>query len=67
MRSEILGLISDTLTANDELSRSTRDNLPLPVQRKLPKKNENLLAAFSLFFWHLHEIYNVLQKNELHR
>ena len=30
-------------------------------------KNGNLFAAFSLPFWYLHEIYNVLEKNESHR
>ena len=38
MRSEILGLLFDTLIANYEFSCSTRDNLPLPIQSKLPKK-----------------------------
>ena len=54
------------LTANYELSRSNRDNLRLPIQSKLPKK-ENLFSEFYLTFWYLHEIYNVFNKNERHR
>ena len=32
IRSEILGLLVITLTANYEYSRSNRENLPLPIQ-----------------------------------
>ena len=38
IRSEILGLLVKTLTANYEYSRSNRENLPLPIQIKLSKK-----------------------------
>ena len=38
MRSEFLGLLLNTLTANYEYSRSNRENLPLPIQIKLTKK-----------------------------
>ena len=32
----------------------------LPIEIKLPKDG-NLFPAFSLTFWYLHEIYNVLK------
>ena len=38
IRSEILGMLVNTLTANYEYSRSNRENLPLPIQIKLSKK-----------------------------
>ena len=38
IRSEILGLLVNTLTANYEYSRSNEENLPLPIQMKLSKK-----------------------------
>ena len=36
-RSQILGLLINTLTVNCEYSRSIRENLPLPIQMKLSK------------------------------
>ena len=38
IRSEILGLLVNTLTANYEYSRGIRKNLPLPIQINLSKK-----------------------------
>ena len=38
IRSDISGLLVDTLTANYQYSRSNRENLPLPIQMKLSKK-----------------------------
>ena len=38
IRSEILGLLVNTLIANYEYSRSNRENLALPIQIKLSKK-----------------------------
>ena len=38
IRTEILGLLVNTLTANYEFSRSNTDHLPLPIQIKLSKK-----------------------------
>ena len=38
VRSEILGLLVNTLTANYEYSRSNRENLALPIQMKVSKK-----------------------------
>ena len=46
VRSEILGLLVNTLTANYEYSRSNTDNLPLPFQMQLSEK----LKRFFLFF-----------------
>ena len=46
MRSEILGLLVNALTANFEDSRNKTDNLSLPVQMPLSGK----LKRFSLFF-----------------
>ena len=37
------------LTANYELSRSNRDNLPLPIQIKLPKKPKSFCGIFFNF------------------
>ena len=66
MRSEILGLVVHTLTANYEYSGSNRENLPLPIQIKL-SKNRRTFAVFFLFFfvhfWYLFESSNVLKKN----
>ena len=45
MRSEILGMLVDTLTDNYDYSRSNRENLLLPIQIKLCK-NRKLFALF---------------------
>ena len=37
MRSEILGLLINTLTTNYAYSGSNKENLPLPIQIKLSK------------------------------
>ena len=46
VKSEILGLLVNTLTTDDEYSRSNRENLPLPIQRQLSEG----LNTFSRFF-----------------
>ena len=38
MRSQILGLVVKKLSANYEHSGTNRENLPLPIQIKLSKK-----------------------------
>ena len=38
IRTEILGLLVNTLTANYEFSRGNTDHLPLPIQIRLSKK-----------------------------
>ena len=50
MRSEILGLLVNTLTASYEYSRSNIENLPLPIQFKLSKKPLILYGIFYVFF-----------------
>ena len=46
VKSEILGWLVNTLTANYEYSSNNTNNLPLPVQMQLPGK----LKTFSAFF-----------------
>ena len=50
IRSEILGLHVNTLTANFEYSRSNRENLPLPIQIKL-SKNPSIFSPFFIFYF----------------
>ena len=50
MRSEILGVRDNTLTANYEYSRVNRENLQLPNSAKLSKKAEIFRGIF-LHFW----------------
>ena len=49
VRSEILGLLVNTLTANYEYSRSNTDNLPLPFQMQLSEKLKRFFAFFIAF------------------
>ena len=46
----------NTLTANDEYSRSNRENLPLPIQAQLPEKPKTFCELL-LHFWDLHYIF----------
>ena len=62
IRSEILGLLDNTLTGNYENSRSNGENLMLPIEIKLSKKSYTFWAIFLMHFWLLHEIFNVLKK-----
>ena len=48
-RSEILGLLVRTLTAEYEYPRSNTDKLPLSVQMQLPQKLETISAFFIAF------------------
>ena len=50
MRSEILRLLLNSLTANYEYSRSNNENLPLPLQMQLPEKGKALIAFFFFTF-----------------
>ena len=50
MRSEILGLLDNTLTANYEYSRINRENLQLPNKAKLSKKPSIFCLIFFAFF-----------------
>ena len=47
VRSEILGLLVNTLTTNYEYSHSNTDNLPLPFQMQLFKTFSSFFIAFS--------------------
>ena len=49
VRSEILGLLVNTLTANYEYSRSNTDNLPLPFQMQLSEKLKRFFPSFIAF------------------
>ena len=66
-RSEILGLLVNTLTADYEYSRGNRENLPLQIQIKLSKKP---LIFCGIFFAFLEPTLNFQcseKKNEPHR
>ena len=43
---EILVLLVNTLTTDYEFSRSNRENLPLPIQRKLSEKKNFFFSFF---------------------
>ena len=49
VRSEILGLLVNTLTANYEYSRSNTENLPLPFQTQLSEKVKKIFQFFIAF------------------
>ena len=67
MRYETLRLLVNALTANFEYSRSTRENLPMPIQLKLSK----ISSIFSGSFFYNFAIYSkfpmFLEKYEPHR
>ena len=50
VRSEILGLLVNTLTAKYEYSQSNSENLPLPIQRQLSKKPKTFCTFFVRFY-----------------
>ena len=49
MRSKILGLFDNSLTANYEYFRSKRENLPLPIEIKVSEKPEMFCGTFLQF------------------
>ena len=49
VRSDIFGLLVNTLTANDEYYHSNTNNLSLPLQMQLPKKFKTSFAIFIAF------------------
>ena len=53
VRSEILGLLFKTYTANYKYSRRSTDNLPLPVEMQLSGK----LKAVSGFFYRISSVW----------
>ena len=50
VRSQILGLLVNTLTANYEYSRSIRENSPLPIQMQLSEKGKPCCQFFYCIF-----------------
>ena len=50
IRSEILGLLDNTLTANYEYSHINRGNLPLPNKAELSQKASIFCCIFFAFF-----------------
>ena len=50
IRSDILVLLVNTLTANYEYCRNNRDNLPLPVQMQLSAKLKRFPGFYIIFF-----------------
>ena len=59
--SEILGVIVNTLTANDKYFLQNSQNFLQPIQMPLSKKEKKFLN-FSLHFWNLTSILNILKK-----
>ena len=57
---QILGLLVDTLTANENYPVLNRDNLTIPIQMQLSQKRKSF--CFLLDFWKLGEILNILTK-----
>ena len=66
IQSGILGLLINTLTANYQLSRSNRDDLPLPIQSKLPKKRKSFRCIFFDFLVSTGNLQCSEKKNEHH-
>ena len=66
VRSEILGLLVNTLTADYEYSRSNTDNLPLPVQMQLPEKKETFSPSFIPFLESSLNVQQFGKKDEFH-
>ena len=50
VRSEILGLLVNMLTANYEYSSSNRENVPLPIQLLLSEKQKSFWSIFFFSF-----------------
>ena len=60
IRSEILGLLDNTLTADYKYSRSNSENLTLPIQIKLSRKSSTFCWIFGIYikwqmFWYKNE------------
>ena len=63
LRSEIIGLFVDTLTADYKFSRHYSENFLQPVQMKLSKK-QKIFHKISLQFWNIKKYLSNL-KNEI--
>ena len=59
--SEILGLLVNTLTSNEEYSPHNSENLRQPIQMQLSKK-QIISLNFLRHFWNLHQILYILKK-----
>ena len=58
---KILGLLVNTLAAEENYPVLNRNNLMIPIQMKISQKRR-LFLNFLLHFWNLPEILNVLKK-----
>ena len=58
---KILGLLVNTLAANEKYPVLNRDNLTIPIQMQLSNQ-QKLFLNFLLHFWNLAEILNILKK-----
>ena len=63
LRSEILGLFVNTVTANEKYSTHYRDAFAKSIQIQLSKKLNVFLNSL-LSFWNFHKILNVLKKKK---
>ena len=61
VRYEIVGLFVKDLIINDIYPGHTMENFPQPVQMHVSKKPKRFLD-FPLYFWNLHQIFNMLKK-----
>ena len=59
--SEMLGMLANTLTADDKYSLHNRETLLRPIQMQLSKKLFFFLK-YLLHIWNLHTIWNILKK-----
>ena len=60
---KILGLLVNTLAADEKYPVLNRDNLTIPVQMQLSQE-QKLFLNFSLHFLNLEEILNILTKKD---
>lgn len=61
-RSETLELLSNTLSVDDKYFQENRENIPKQIQKILSKKKPMIFVKFSLHFWNVQKIWNILQK-----
>ena len=66
VRSDILALLVNTLTANYENGRNNTNNLPLPVQMQLSGKLKTFPAFFIAFFESALNFVHLEKKNQPH-
>ena len=61
LKCQILGLLVNTLAADEKYPVLNRDNLAIPIQMQLSQK-QKVFLNFLLLFWSLAETLNVLKK-----